>query len=57
VIERNEAIGPDLGPKPRPMITEALASMGIEFQVGSGVVAKDENGVLTARASASKPKP
>ncbi|MFJ7792768.1 NAD(P)/FAD-dependent oxidoreductase [Pseudomonas sp. NPDC096950] len=48
VIERNEEIGPDLGPKPRPMITEALASMGIEFQVGSGVVAIDENGVLTA---------
>ncbi|WP_185079508.1 FAD-dependent oxidoreductase, partial [Pseudomonas protegens] len=46
VIERNEEIGPDLGPKPRPMITEALASLGIEFQVGSGVVAIDENGVL-----------
>lgn len=48
VVERAEDIGPDLGPRPRPMITEALASMDIEFQVGSGVVAIDENGVLTA---------
>lgn len=48
VVERADEIGPDLGPSPRPLIIEALTLMGIEFQVGSGVIAIDANGVQTA---------
>ncbi|WP_433770234.1 NAD(P)/FAD-dependent oxidoreductase [Pseudomonas putida] len=48
VVERADDIGPDLGANPRPLIIEALKQMGIEFQVGSGVVAIDADGVQTA---------
>jgi NADH dehydrogenase len=48
VVERADEIGPDLGANPRPLIIEALEQMGIEFQVGSGVVAIDADGVQTA---------
>ncbi|MBY4945256.1 NAD(P)/FAD-dependent oxidoreductase [Cupriavidus respiraculi] len=48
VVERSEAIGPDLGPGPRPQILEALAHLGIETRVGAGVVSVDAGGVVTA---------
>ncbi|WP_343655024.1 FAD-dependent oxidoreductase [Cupriavidus sp.] len=47
VVERAEAIGPDLGPGPRPQILEALEHLGIETRVGAGVVSFDANGVVT----------
>ncbi|SDC88899.1 NADH dehydrogenase [Cupriavidus sp. YR651] len=48
VIERSDAIGPDLGPGPRPAILEALEHLGIETRVGAGVVSVDATGVVTA---------
>ncbi|WP_455286775.1 NAD(P)/FAD-dependent oxidoreductase [Cupriavidus necator] len=48
VVERADAIGPDLGPGPRPAIIEALEQLGIETRVGAGVVSVDATGVVTA---------
>lgn len=48
VIEQAPAIGPDLGPVPRPKIEEALASCGVETLTGTGVVAIDAHGVTTS---------
>ncbi len=48
VIEQASAIGPDLGPGPRPVITEALESLGVEIVVGTGVAAVDPRGVTTS---------
>ncbi|CAN7672036.1 NAD(P)/FAD-dependent oxidoreductase [Trinickia sp. LjRoot230] len=48
VVERADAIGPDLGPGPRPEIIEALDHLGIETRVGAGVVSLDATGVVTA---------
>lgn len=45
VVERNDAIGPDLGPGPRPVIEEALRELGVEWRLGQGVSAVDANGV------------
>lgn len=47
VVERADAIGPDLGPGPRPQILEALEQLGIETRVGAGVVSFDASGVVT----------
>lgn len=48
VVERIEAIGPDLGPGPRPQILEALDQLRIETRLGAGVVSMDATGVVTA---------
>lgn len=48
IVERSEAIGPDLGPGPRPQILQALEHLGIETRVGAGVVSVDSGGVVTA---------
>lgn len=48
VIEQAPAIGPDLGPVPRPKIEEALKHCGVETRTGTGVVAIDANGVTTS---------
>ncbi|MDH0867351.1 NAD(P)/FAD-dependent oxidoreductase [Mitsuaria sp. GD03876] len=45
VVERNAEIGPDLGPGPRPVIAQALAELGVTWQLGVGVAAIDEHGV------------
>lgn len=45
MVERNDAIGPDLGPGPRPVITEALTELGVSWKLGSGVAAVDATGV------------
>ncbi|WP_395408246.1 NAD(P)/FAD-dependent oxidoreductase [Pseudoduganella sp. UC29_106] len=47
IVERNEVIGPDLGPGPRPVITEALDALGVERFLGVGVATVDENGLVT----------
>ena len=46
VIERGDAIGPDLGPGPRPVIEQALRELGIEVRTGVAVVALDAQGVV-----------
>lgn len=48
VVERNGDIGPDLGPGPRPAITEALRSLGVEMKLGVAVASVDAGGVVTA---------
>jgi NADH dehydrogenase len=48
VIGSQEEIGPDLGPNPRPFVSEAFDSLGVEAVLGSGVVSVDVGGVRTA---------
>ncbi|CAD6555738.1 NADH dehydrogenase-like protein [Paraburkholderia hiiakae] len=48
IVERNDAIGPDLGAGPRPVIEEALGSLGVTWKLGSGVASVDAGGVTTA---------
>ncbi|WP_322102718.1 NAD(P)/FAD-dependent oxidoreductase [Paraburkholderia sp. J41] len=45
IVERNNAIGPDLGPGPRPVIEEALRELGVSWRLGQGVAAVDNHGV------------
>ena len=45
IVERGEAIGPDLGPNPRPVIEEALDALGVERRLGVAVSAIDAHGV------------
>jgi len=45
IVDRNEAIAPDMGPGPRPLIEDALRTLGIEARLGVGVAAIDEAGV------------
>ncbi|WP_349631597.1 NAD(P)/FAD-dependent oxidoreductase [Bradyrhizobium tropiciagri] len=46
-IERADAIGPELGAGPRPVIVEALASQGVECRLSTSVVEIDAGGVRT----------
>jgi NADH dehydrogenase len=48
VIGSQDAIGPDLGPNPRPFVADAFKSLGVEAVLGSGVVSVDADGVHTA---------
>ncbi|ACP22025.1 predicted NADH dehydrogenase, FAD-containing subunit (plasmid) [Sinorhizobium fredii NGR234] len=48
VVERNDAIGPDLGPGPRPVIEQAFAELGVETRLGEGIIAIDPEGVTLA---------
>lgn len=45
IVEQAPAIGPDLGPGPRPVILEALAACGVEVITGVGVTTVDADGV------------
>ena len=45
MVERNDEVGPDLGPGPRPVITQALDELGVVCKLGSGVAAVDAEGV------------
>jgi NADH:ubiquinone reductase (H+-translocating) len=45
IVEQAAAIGPELGPGPRPVILEALEAMGVEIIVNCGVAAVDAEGV------------
>ncbi len=45
VVEQAPAIGPDLGPGPRPVIDTALDAAGVERRLGVAVVAIDRNGL------------
>ncbi len=48
VVGSQPEIGPDLGPNPRPFVSEAFDSLGVEAVLGSGVVSVDAGGVRTA---------
>src|SRR5262249_25561136 len=48
LVDRNTEIGHDLGPGPRPTITQALTEMGVTWKLGFGVTAVDAKGVLLA---------
>ncbi|WP_128927261.1 NAD(P)/FAD-dependent oxidoreductase [Bradyrhizobium guangxiense] len=45
IVERNDAIAPDMGAGPRPVIEEALRKVGVETRIGAGVASLDESGV------------
>jgi NADH dehydrogenase len=45
IVDRNEAIAPDMGAGPRPIIEEALRKLGVETRLGVGVAALDKSGV------------
>jgi NADH dehydrogenase len=45
IVERNNAIAPDMGAGPRPVIEEALKKLGVETRLGGGVASLDESGV------------
>ncbi len=48
IIDRGEAIAPDMGGGPRPLIEGALRELGIETRIGCGVAALDSTGVTLA---------
>lgn len=45
IVDRNEAIAPDMGAVPRPIIQDALRKLGIETRLGVGVASLDNSGV------------
>jgi NADH dehydrogenase len=45
IVDRNEAIAPDMGAGPRPIIVEALGKLGVETRLGTGVTSLDKFGV------------
>lgn len=45
IVDRNEAIAPDMGAGPRPFIQDALRKLGVETRLGVGVAALDKSGV------------
>jgi len=45
MVERNNAVAPDMGPGPRPIIEDALQKLGVEARIGVGVAAVDADGV------------
>ena len=45
LVERADVVGPDLGDKPRPVIEEALAALGVELRLGATVQSIDRGGV------------
>lgn len=48
VVERAADIGPELGPGPRPVIIEALSTLGVELVTNETVSGVDPEGVTTA---------
>lgn len=45
IVDRNEAIAPDMGAGPRPVIQDALRKLGVETRLGVGVASLDKSGV------------
>jgi NADH dehydrogenase len=45
MVERNNAIAPDMGPESRPIIENAIRELGIETRTGVGVTALDDHSV------------
>ncbi len=48
VVEREAALGPDLGPGPRPVIEQALRELGVTWKLGSAVTSIDAEGLTMA---------
>jgi NADH dehydrogenase len=48
IVERNKEIGPDLGAGPRPVIVEALESLGVQWRLGAAVTSVDADGLSTS---------
>lgn len=48
IVEQAAEIGPDLGPRPRPVITQALRELGITWRVSATVKSIDPNGLWTS---------
>ncbi|WLE61103.1 NAD(P)/FAD-dependent oxidoreductase [Burkholderia plantarii] len=48
LVDRAAELGPDLGPGPRPVITEALTELGVTWKLGAGVASIDAHGVTLA---------
>jgi len=44
IVDRSEAIAPDMGASARPVIENALRELGVETRLGVGVAALDEGG-------------
>src|SRR5216684_1448816 len=45
IVDRNNAIAPDMGAGPRPVIENALRRLGVETRLGTGVASLDKSGV------------
>jgi NADH dehydrogenase len=45
IVERNNAIAPDMGNGSRPVIEDALRKLGVETRLGVGVASLDQSGV------------
>ncbi len=45
IVDRGNAIAPDMGAGPRPIIEGALRELGVEARLGAGVAALDASGV------------
>jgi NADH dehydrogenase len=45
LVERADVVGPDLGDKPRPVIEEALAALGVELRLAATVQSIDRGGM------------
>ncbi|MGD9802017.1 MAG: NAD(P)/FAD-dependent oxidoreductase [Hyphomicrobiaceae bacterium] len=45
IVERNNAVAPDMGAGPRPHIENALRELGVATRLGTGVAALDDGGV------------
>ncbi|SAK97777.1 FAD-dependent pyridine nucleotide-disulfide oxidoreductase [Caballeronia fortuita] len=48
IVERDKEVGPDLGAGPRPVIVEALKSLGVQWRLGAAVTSVDANGLTTS---------
>lgn len=44
IVDRNDAIAPDMGAGPRPIIQDALRKLGVETRLGVGVASLDKSG-------------
>ncbi|MEN3288955.1 MAG: hypothetical protein V7634_3255 [Bradyrhizobium sp.] len=45
IVERNDAIAPDMGARLRPIIEDAMHELGLEMRLASGVTSLDKSGV------------
>lgn len=45
IVDRNDAIAPDMGAEARPIIEKALRKVGVETRLGAGVASLDKSGV------------
>jgi len=51
MVERNNAVAPDMGEEARPHIVRALKDLGVETRVGTGIASIDAQGVTLTDGS------